>query len=410
MDARVRRAVDLGRAIVHETRTEKITFLAGSLAYHAFISLLPLLVLVLVAITTLGNSVLEQGYMDIVRGLLAPGGSDATAADLFIEELRNTGESTGLSLVGGAVLLWGTMRIFRGLDTAFSDIYETEAENTFLDQISDGILVLVAFVAAVVVAGGLQQLVPSGALGFGWRTVRFCLLLGGLTLTLYPMYFVFPDTDVTFLEVVPGTVFAALGLTSLQTLFGIYLEFSGSGGESGLITGVLVLLTWLYFASLVMLEGVVLNAVISNRSADVDVEPLIGGVPPTYEEDRPSVERESLVDALTHLDSLLGEGKSLTISVGDDSVSLPAPQTHETDTEKKLFELGGGRLGLTLRWGAGTTPPGTETDTESDVDEEGGVGDAEERGSATAEEHESGSDDATERTSTVDDSPPRGDG
>lgn len=361
MDPRVARAVDLGRAIVHETRTEKITFLAGSLAYHAFISLLPLLVLVLVAVTTFGSSGLVENYEAIVTSLLSPGGSETEAARLFLDELGAAGESSSISLVGGAVLLWGTMRIFRGLDTAFSDIYETEAENTFVDQLSDGIVVLVAFVAAIVVAGFLQGLVPTGSLGLGWRTLKFVFLVGGLTLTLYPMYFVFPDTDVTFLEVLPGTLFAALGLASLEFLFRLYLDLSGSSGESGLIASVLVLLTWLYFTSLVVLEGVVLNAVFSNRSADVDVKPVFGGVAPDYVGDEASVDRDTVVDALTRLDGLLDGADSMTISVDGESVELPAPKTHETDTEKRLFELGGGRLGLSLRWSAGATPPDEES-------------------------------------------------
>jgi hypothetical protein len=32
------------------------------------------------------------------------------------------------------------MRIFRGLDTAFSGIHETESENTFADQLGDGLV------------------------------------------------------------------------------------------------------------------------------------------------------------------------------------------------------------------------------------------------------------------------------
>lgn len=360
MDPRLQRAVDLGRAVVHETRTEKITFLAGSLAYHAFISLLPLLVLVLVAITAFGNQGLERGFLAIVEGLLSPGGGDAAAADLFIQEIRTAGESTGVSLVGGAVLLWGTMRIFRGLDTAFSDIYETESENSFVDQLADGLLVLVAFVAAIVVAGALQRLVPAAAVGVGWRTARFLLLVAGLSLTLYPMYYVFPDSDVTPLEVVPGTLFTAVGLTILQSLFGLYLELSGSSGDSSLVAGVLVLLTWLYFTSLIVLEGAVFNAVLSNRSADVDVRPVFGGVQPQLEEDLSAVDYASVDDALTRLHGLLTDASSVTVTVDDESVSLPPPQTFETDTEERLFELGGGRLGLTLRWAADSIPPGAE--------------------------------------------------
>jgi signal peptidase len=39
-------------------------------------------------------------------------------------------------VLGVVLLIWGTLRIFRGLDTAFSDIYESEAANPFTDQAS----------------------------------------------------------------------------------------------------------------------------------------------------------------------------------------------------------------------------------------------------------------------------------
>lgn len=381
MDPRLERAAELGRAIVHETRTEKVTFLAGSLAYHAFISLLPLLVLLLVAITSLGNQPLEKGFLELVRALLSPGGSDAAVTDLFVEELRSAGQSTGVSAIGVAVLVWGTMRIFRGLDTAFSDIYETEAENTFVDQLSDGLVVLIAFGAAVVVAGTLQRLIPADAAGLGWRTAQFLLLVGGLSLTLYPMYYVFPDTDVSTVEVVPGTLFAAVGLTTLESLFRLYMQYSGSTGDSNVIAGILALLTWLYFTSLVILLGVVLNAVLSNRSADVNVRPVFGSVAPTASAPTPA--RSALADSLTRVNTLLSSASSVAITVDDETVPLPPPQTFETDTERDLLELGGGRFGLELRWSVAaddeseSTPPAAagSSSTDAAVDGDDGRGD-----------------------------------
>ncbi|EMA54212.1 hypothetical protein C450_06762, partial [Halococcus salifodinae DSM 8989] len=53
-ESRFDRPISIVRAIVHELRTEKVTFMAGSIAYHAFVSMLPLLVLVLTIISTVG--------------------------------------------------------------------------------------------------------------------------------------------------------------------------------------------------------------------------------------------------------------------------------------------------------------------------------------------------------------------
>lgn len=361
MDPRLSRAGRLGRAVVDEARAEKITFLAGSLAYHAFISLLPLLVLLLVAITTLGSESVEAGFLELVRSLLSPGGRHAALAELFVTELRAASRSSGLSIVGGAVLLWGTMRIFRGLDTAFSDVYESEAANTLLDQLLDAGVVLVAFGAAVIGAGLLQRLLPGGVV------VSILALAGTLALTLYPIYYVFPDTDVTPLEVVPGTLFTAVGLTLLESLFSLYLALAGGENQPTVISGVLVLLTWLYFASLVLLLGVVVNAVLANRSRDVDVVPLLGDAPHPGETPE---DRSLLVTGLKRLEAAAESGDSLSIAIGDEQVTLPAPLHVEVDTRVEGFDFGGGQFGLTMRWTAGADAGGEDDAGISDVDDD----------------------------------------
>jgi membrane protein len=339
MDSRIERGLTVGRAIVTEMRVEKVTFLAGSIAYHAFISLLPLLLLLLAAISAVGDRSLEEGFIALLEAVLTPG-----AQQLLIDELQTAGTSTGLTIVGGLVLVWGTLRIFRGLDTAFSDIYETETANTFGDQLSDGVIVLVTFAIAIVAAVVVQSLIPLGADGvIAWTLSRLALVVG-LTLTFLPMYYIFPDTDVSVAEILPGTLFAAVGLVAFETLFTLYTQ----GGDKSVVGGILVLLTWLYFSGLVILVGVVVNAVLSNRSADVDIDPVVGGVRPTHKRDRPT--RGEVVASLTELKRLFDAEEDVVISVGDESVTLPPPQRYETDTESSRLGFVDGTVGLELQW------------------------------------------------------------
>ena len=58
------------RAVLHEVRTEKLTFLAGSIAYHAFISILPLLLLVLTLVQQLQNVALEDSVVSVMQAVL----------------------------------------------------------------------------------------------------------------------------------------------------------------------------------------------------------------------------------------------------------------------------------------------------------------------------------------------------
>jgi membrane protein len=348
MDPRLARALTIGRAIVHEIRTERVTFMAGSIAYHAFVSLLPLFLLLLAVASTVGSRRLESNLLELTGAALTPGASEALVA-----ELQRT--STGASVVGLLVLLWGTLRIFRGLDTAFSDIYESEAENTLLDQFSDAAVVFLSVGAAVLLAAAVESALPELE-GGAWLLQRL-LVVVGLALVFLPMYYVFPDeADITVPEVLPGVAFAAVGIATFETLFGVYLRYSGQQPRSSLLAGVLVLLTWLYITGLVVLVGVVINAVFSNRSSDVDVEPVIGGVPAhgtTASHDDHTVDRAALRDTLTRVNQQVPQATTVTLHVDDEEIALPVPDSVETDVDPSGLPYLSRSVGIELRWSGG---------------------------------------------------------
>jgi membrane protein len=346
VDPRLQRALVLLRAIVHEVRTERITFMAGSIAYHAFLSLLPLLLLMLAVVARIGDQSLQAAFEEFVGAVLTPG-----AAPIFIGELSQAGGSAGLSAFGAIILVWGTLRIFRGIDTAFSDIYESEAENTFADQVSDGILVLVVFALAVVLAVFVESRLTFGTGGVAWLAHRLVLVVL-LSIALFPMYYVFPDSDVGVLEVVPGVLFAALGLASFETLFQLYAAVSSRAQDPSVVAGILVLLTWLYFSGLVILLGAAVNAVLSNRSRDVNVRPVLGGV--DYDNTEGATRREvtDAIEALEHAfathDEVKGDDPAeFVVTVGDRRVTVPAPDSVVAKTDTGLL---GGPVELELSW------------------------------------------------------------
>lgn len=336
------RIVEVGRALATEARAENVTFLAGSLAYHAFVSMLPLFVLLLVVAATVGQTTLEEVLLSVARAVLDPGG-DATTTSLFVREVRQSADAGGLSLLGAAVLVWGTLRLFRGLDTAFSDIYETEAENTFLDQLVDGVVVFVALAGVVVGAAFLHQLFPTGPTvgAVAGRSVALAVVVG---LALFPMYYRFPDAGVGVVEVLPGTAFAAVGLVALEGLFRLYVELGSRSPESSVVAGIVVLLTWLYASGLVVLLGVVLNAVLANRSADVDVDPVLGDA---ASPDRP--DRDSVTGALDAIEANLAAAESVAVVCDGERVELPPPAEVARDDGTGPFDLGDAPS-LTMRW------------------------------------------------------------
>ncbi|WP_459192648.1 YihY/virulence factor BrkB family protein [Halosimplex sp. J119] len=240
---------------------KNVTFMAAGLAYNAFVSLAPLLLVLFVALNVVGGG-LEARVVDAAQQYL-PGPIAEVVTGLFGDEASGA----GASVIGFVVLIWGALKIFRGLDTAFSEIYETTSENSLVDKFRDGVIVFGALVVAVLATVGV-----SAAVGLFADAVPLLsyvspfVLLGGLVLAFLPMYYVFPDVDTGIRDVLPGAVFAAVGWAAFQALFQVYLSFSDPGSSS-FFGGVIVVVTYLYFSALVLLLGAVINAVEGEHSS-----------------------------------------------------------------------------------------------------------------------------------------------
>jgi len=253
-------AVTFLRAVVDEVRSKNVLFMAGSIAYSAIVSLLPLALLVLVLASVLGGQRLTNQVMSITARYLTP-----TGQDVLVDPLTRAFEQAGLSILGLVVLGWGALKLFRSLDTAFSTIYETQPKNDFVNQLRDGILVSVAgSVAVMALALGNVALAIFPTIPFV-HLLSPLFLIAALVLVFLPVYYVFPDVDVTLRGTVPGAVVAAVGWVLLEVVFRIYVDVSSTAELYGVIGGVVLFVTWLYFAAFLVLLGAVTNAVLTGR-------------------------------------------------------------------------------------------------------------------------------------------------
>lgn len=339
-----RRAWRLLRAVAYEASEENLTFMAGSLAYHAFVSMLPLLLLVLGVVSTVGDSSIEAGYIALTRAILTPG-----AGDLLVAELRRASASRGVSVIGIAFLLWGTLRIFWGLDTAFSVIYGSEAENTISDHLADGLLVLVTIALAILVAAVVEAEIALRAVGpLGWATHRLGLIVG-LSVVLLPMYYVFPDRDdMRVREIVPGVVTVSVGLTALESLVSLYVAVGGHSPTRNIVVAFLVFLTWLYLSGFVVLLGAVVNVVLADRSRRVDVRPFVGELLPDASESAP--DRGEFRSAIDRLDQHPELAEEVVFRFDGSEASLPPPGVISVHRGESLLIPGDGPIRVELCW------------------------------------------------------------
>ncbi|WP_255190659.1 YihY/virulence factor BrkB family protein [Natronobeatus ordinarius] len=260
MAASLREPVSFVKTVIQGISEENVTFMAAGIAYQAFISLIPLLVLVFFLVSAVGDEGLAATVTETTEGLLPEAGNE-----LLEDAIAGSVATTGASVIGLVTLLWGSLKIFRGIDTAFSEIYESTGEQSFVGQLTDALVVFVAIVLALVaaaVATAVFAFVPDSPLV---GVLNPLVLVVGLTVAFFPMYYTFPDVNLRAREVLPGVVVAAVGWAALQALFQVYVAFSAESDAAGAMGAILLLLTWLYFGGLVLLLGGVVNAASSGH-------------------------------------------------------------------------------------------------------------------------------------------------
>ncbi|MFC7132238.1 MULTISPECIES: YihY/virulence factor BrkB family protein [Salinibaculum] len=263
------RPADLARSLVGVVRDQQLSFLAAAIAYYAFVSVFPLTLVALAVTSAVAGQTFATEVVALASGLLTD-----QAASLLEDALTSSAGRSEATVVGLGVLLWSSLRVFRSLDIAFARVYEIDAPPSLRSQVQDALLVLVTIalaLAATVVVGPRAEAAFRPLAGI----VSVLVLLATLVAVFLPVYYVFPDCEMTVGEALPGAVFAAGGWVLLSTGFSVYAEQAPTFQLYGLIGGVLLALTWFYLGGLLLLLGAALNAVLAGRrDRQLQQEPL----------------------------------------------------------------------------------------------------------------------------------------
>lgn len=247
-------------------RREQIALTAGSIAYFTFISLVPLFLLLIAALSVFQSQALTTRIIIRATRALAP--ETAAPLQVIIFNAANREQTTTISTV---VLLWGSLLTFRALNSAFGGIYDTYSESSFLGTLTDIVVVLVVIIVTVLsmtVAGEVLSLFVRKQF---WDAVWPVILFGILVTMFLPLYYVLPDIEMDIREAVPGTLFAASAWSVLRVLYGYYVSVSATIEIYGAASTFLAILVWLYVGGFVLLMGAILNAVLAGH-ADPDAK------------------------------------------------------------------------------------------------------------------------------------------
>ena len=261
-----------------ETSSDNVGLIAAGVAFYGFLALVPLL----------GAMVLSYGLIADpptvianVNQLMSVMPTDA--AKLVGEQLMNVVQSSdgkkgfGLLLALG-LALFGARNAAGAVITALNVAYEEEEKRGFIkvNLLALGITaaaVIVALVAAIAIAalGKLQDLLPGapGVVVVAGKIVSYLLLLGAGTGAAATLYRFGPSrAQARWTWLTPGSLFAAIGWLLLSLGFGLYVaNFGNYNATYGSLSAVVVMLTWMYLSSYILIFGGELNAELEHQTA-----------------------------------------------------------------------------------------------------------------------------------------------
>jgi YihY family inner membrane protein len=242
--------------------------LAALIAYYGFLSLFPLL-LVMVAVLGL----VLRGNPDLQGEIL-----DSTLAQFPIigDQLKRNiaglaGGGAGVAVgVGTAVALWGGLGVMQAAQNAMNRVWDIplkDRPNFWKARLRSLIMLVVlsTFILGSTFMSGLGT--STGALGVALRIVGLAASVGLNLIAFALAYRVLTARDLSWSDVLPGSVFAAVVWGILQAVGSFYVSHSLKNATAvyGFFGFVLGLLAWIYLGAQVTLFGAEINAVRAKR-------------------------------------------------------------------------------------------------------------------------------------------------
>ena len=265
------RVSELARKTISESLEDNVLGLAAQTAYNFFFSLFPLFLFLAPMLSLLGDK------QEIVANLLArmAGFLPADALSLMskvVTDIAFAENAPGLISAGAVLAAWTGSNIFTTFTEALNTAYDVKDERPWWKQrllalaVLLGWALIIVVVTAILLAGDdiaefARTEMGNGAAANIWAVVQFPLAFGLLVAFLYLVYALLPYVKQDKRHILVGSVVASLLFVVVTLLFRVYVHnFASYNKTYGTIGGVIMLLTWMYVVSVVILVGGELNS------------------------------------------------------------------------------------------------------------------------------------------------------
>ncbi|HEX2254112.1 MAG TPA: YihY/virulence factor BrkB family protein [Thermoanaerobaculia bacterium] len=256
--------------------------MAAALAYYTVFSLPPLLVILIgIAGLAWGEQAVAGRIEGEVGALLGPQAGEAIAT--MVENAGSDRSGSRLAAwLGLAVLLFGASGVFAQLQAALNEAWDvapdpdksgvvrmvTKRLLSFGMVLGIGFLLLVSLaLSAFLSAAGemVASMLPAGISQVLLQGVHTAVALAIIMLLFAAIYKVMPDAEVSWRDTWVGAGVTALLFVVGKFAIGFYLGNSDPGSAYGAAGSLVLILVWIYYASLIVLLGAEFTQVWARR-------------------------------------------------------------------------------------------------------------------------------------------------
>jgi len=271
------------KGTIQEFGEDKVVRLSAALAYYAIFSIGPLLVIAVgLAGLAFGHDTVREQIQNQLQSTLGEG-SAKTIESMMTAQKHGTSLLT--TIVGIVALLFGAAGVFGQLQDSLNTIWEVKPRPgigirgflraRFLSLsmvLGTGFLLLVSMALTTFLAaasGSLGNKLPISEAVV--HVLNFAVSFAVIS-ALFGMIFKFlPDVKIPFNKVWPGAIGTALLFTIGKYLLAFYLGRESTTSAFGAAGSVIVVLMWVYYASLILFLGAEFTQVYAKATGTIIV-------------------------------------------------------------------------------------------------------------------------------------------
>jgi membrane protein len=265
--------------------------LSAALAYYSTFSIAPLLVIALAIAGWIFGREAASGLLDRQLQTLL-GGAAAEGVKGLLTSASKPASSVLAGVLGIVALLLGASGVFGQLKDALNTIWEVrkkpgQAISGFIRErlLSFGMVLVIGFLLLVsllltAAVSGLTEYFGSGLAGPVLTGLSSLVSFAVVTLLFAAIFKVLPDAKVQWRDVWMGAVVTGLLFEIGKSLLALYLGHQSTSSAYGAATSVVLVLLWVYYASLILFFGAEFTQVYA-RAHGARIEPNENAEPVT---------------------------------------------------------------------------------------------------------------------------------